>query len=264
VWYNHRIIIKANSGAGTIGEAHCAGCRRGLRPRHTNHQWREMDARSQATASPPPSYNPDGASERAADGTARGTRLTSELQVNTSTRSPSTPEPTTRQIDPVDGRRQTGHEHPSTTANSSPGAQRAFNSLDNDDNGSVSGYARDARRPFGTAHRRRRRSSELAGRVTAVFRPVSINVRHHPTHRRHRQRATISPEDTLYNLGCHLLEKEITIRHCTRRSQSYSSMIIRNPYFQPLYVTQLKFLPPPHDLPLSEEAYATDISFIAN
>jgi hypothetical protein len=80
---------------------------------------------------------------------------------------------------------------------------------------------------------------------------------------RHRQRATISAEDTLYNLGCHLLEKQITTRQGPDGTVifEYDNTI---PYFQPQYVTQLKFQPPPIDHPLSEEAYASDISFIAN
>jgi hypothetical protein len=103
--------------------------------------------------------------------------------------------------------------------------------------------------------------SSRAASPTCSIRSVSTSDPTPPV-RRHGQRASISLEDTLFNLGCHLRAKEITIR-LTPDGSILFEHDNNVPFYPPQYVTQLKFQPPPVDLPLSEDAYATDISFIA-
>jgi hypothetical protein len=81
-------------------------------------------------------------------------------------------------------------------------------------------------------------------------------VRHHP------YRARISPADTLYNLSRHLRDKEIAIRMKSDGTIlfEYEHSEIYEP---PPRMTQLTFKPPHIELPLCEQAIATDISFIA-
>jgi hypothetical protein len=81
-------------------------------------------------------------------------------------------------------------------------------------------------------------------------------VRHHP------YRAHISPADTLYNLSRHLKDKEIAIR-LKQDGTILFEYEHTELYEPPPRMTQLTFKSPPIELPLCEQAIATDISFIA-
>jgi hypothetical protein len=214
---------------------HRRGALRWLQPRTPptpyNHQWREMDARSQANPSPPPSYNPDGAwagqpmvpPEGPASPTANH---------YTSTRSPSTPQPLQDRLIRLMGDVRRATNTPPSRPTPAPAP-------------SERSTASTTRQRFSEWLRERSHADPLgpptgdvdaAQNSRAASPPCSIRSvstsDNTPPIRRHRQRATISPEDTLYNLGCHLLEKEITIR------QAPDGAIIFEhdntiPYFQP-------------------------------
>jgi hypothetical protein len=83
-----------------------------------------------------------------------------------------------------------------------------------------------------------------------------------PPIRQYKYRARITPADTLYNLGRHLRDKEITIR-----LKNDGTLLFEHEHTElhepPHHFTQLKLKPPPLELPLCEQACASEISFIA-